>query len=189
VGHFDLIIMDEEHRSVYQRYGAVFDYLDSLLVGLTATPRDEIDRNTYGLFELEEEVPTDYYSLKQAVADDYFVPPEAASVPLKFQREGITYESLSAAEKDRWDLLEWDDGDIPDSVDAQAINKWLFNIDTVDKVLAHEVEGGDRLGKTIIFAKNLAHAEFIEERFNANYPDLAGHFARIISSRRNMPRA
>jgi type I restriction enzyme R subunit len=187
VGHFDLIIIDEAHRSVYQRYGAIFDYFDSLLVGLTATPRDEIDRNTYGLFELEDGVPTDYYSLEQAVADDYLVPPEAVSVPLKFQREGITYESLSDAEKDQWDMLEWDDGEIPDSVDAQAINKWLFNIDTVDKVLAHvmthglKVEGGDRLGKTIIFAKNQAHAEFIEERFNANYPDLAGHFARIIT--------
>lgn len=187
VGHFDLIVIDEAHRSVYQRYGAIFDYFDSLLVGLTATPRDEIDRNTYGLFELEDGVPTDYYSLEQAVADEYLVPPEAVSVPLKFQREGITYESLSNAEKDQWDMLEWDDGEIPDSVDAQAINKWLFNIDTVDKVLAHvmihglKVEGGDRLGKTIIFAKNQAHAEFIEERFNANYPALAGHFARIIT--------
>ena len=187
VGHFDLIIIDEAHRSVYQRYGAIFDYFDSLLVGLTATPRDEIDHNTYGLFELEDGVPTDYYSLEQAVADDYLVSPEAVSVPLKFQREGITYESLSADEKDQWDLLEWNDGEIPDSVDAQAINKWLFNIDTVDKVLAHvmthglKVEGGDRLGKTIIFAKNQAHAEFIEARFNINYPALAGHFARIIT--------
>lgn len=187
VGHFDLIIIDEAHRSVYQRYGAIFDYFDSLLVGLTATPRDEIDRNTYGLFELEDGVPTDYYSLEQAVADDYLVPPEAVSVPLKFQREGIRYENLSETEKDQWDMLEWDEEEIPDSVDAQAVNKWLFNIDTVDKVLAHvmthglKVEGGDRLGKTIIFAKNQAHAEFIEQRFNANYPALAGHFARIIT--------
>ncbi|MBJ7579365.1 DEAD/DEAH box helicase family protein [Devosia sp. MC532] len=187
VGHFDLIIIDEAHRSVYQRYGAIFDYFDSLLVGLTATPRDEIDRNTYSLFELEDGVPTDYYSLEQAVADEYLVPPEAVSVPLKFQREGIKYESLSDAEKDQWDMLEWDEDEIPDSVDAQAINKWLFNTDTVDKVLAHvmtnglKVEGGDRLGKTIIFAKNQAHAEFIEKRFNVNYPALAGHFARVIT--------
>tara|TARA_R110000868_G_scaffold28284_3_gene106387 strand:- start:297 stop:3731 length:3435 start_codon:yes stop_codon:yes gene_type:complete len=187
VGHFDLIIIDEAHRSVYQRYGAIFDYFDSLLVGLTATPRDEIDHNTYGLFELEDGVPTDYYSLEQAVKDDYLVPPEAISVPLKFQREGIKYQDLSDLEKDQWDMLEWDDEEIPDSVDAQAVNKWLFNTDTVDKVLAHvmthglKVEGGDRLGKTIIFAKNQAHAEFIELRFNANYPSLAGHFARIIT--------
>jgi type I restriction enzyme, R subunit len=187
VGHFDLVIIDEAHRSVYQRYGAIFDYFDSLLVGLTATPRDEIDRNTYGLFELEDGVPTDYYSLEQAVKDEWLVPPEPISVPLKFQREGIRYEDLSDAEKDQWDMLEWDEDGPPDSVDSQAVNKWLFNIDTVDKVLADvmtnglKVEGGDRLGKTIIFAKNQAHAEFIEERFNANYPKLAGHFARVIT--------
>jgi type I restriction enzyme, R subunit len=152
-----------------------------------ATPRDEIDRNTYGLFELEDGVPTDYYALDQAVADGYLVPPEPISVPLKFQREGIKYENLSDAEKDQWDMLEWDEDGPPESVDSAAVNKWLFNIDTVDKVLADvmtnglKVEGGDRLGKTIIFAKNQAHAEFIEERFNANYPKLAGHFARVIT--------
>lgn len=187
VGHFDLVIIDEAHRSVYQRYGAIFDYFDSLLVGLTATPRDEIDRNTYNLFELEDGVPTDYYALDQAVADGYLVPPEPIAVPLKFQREGIKYEDLSDAEKDQWDMLEWDEDGPPESVDAAAVNKWLFNVDTVDKVLADvmtnglKVEGGDRLGKTIIFAKNQAHAEFIEERFNANYPKLAGHFARVIT--------
>lgn len=189
-GHFDLVVIDEAHRSVYQRYGAIFDYFDSLLVGLTATPREEIDRNTYGLFDLEEGVPTDAYSLDQAIADDYLVPPMAVSVPLKFVREGIRYDDLSDAEKEQWDMLEWDeeDGDPPDSVDAQAVNKWLFNADTVDKVLAHvmtegvKVAGGDRLGKTIIFAKNQDHAEFIEKRFNLAYPHLeAGHFARIIT--------
>lgn len=188
-GHFDLVVIDEAHRSVYQRYGAIFDYFDSLLVGLTATPREEIDRNTYGLFDLEEGVPTDAYSLDQAIADDYLVPPMAVSVPLKFVREGIRYDDLSDAEKEQWDMLEWDeeDGDPPDSVDAQAVNKWLFNADTVDKVLAHvmtegvKVAGGDRLGKTIIFAKNQDHAEFIEQRFNLAYPHLAGHFARIIT--------
>lgn len=191
VGHFDLVIIDEAHRSVYQRYGAIFDYFDSLLVGLTATPRDEIDRNTYGLFELEDGVPTDYYALDDAVRDEYLVPPEPISVPLKFQREGIKYEDLSDAEKDQWDMLEWDEDGPPDSIDPQAVNKWLFNIDTVDKVLADvmtnglKVEGGDRLGKTIIFAKNQAHAEFIEERFNENYPKLAGHFARVITFKTN----
>jgi type I restriction enzyme, R subunit len=188
-GHFDLVIIDEAHRSVYQRYGAIFDYFDSLLVGLTATPREEIDRNTYGLFDLEEGVPTDAYSLDQAIADEWLVPPLAVSVPLKFVRDGIRYDELSEAEKEQWDMLEWDeeDGDPPDSVDAQAVNKWLFNEDTVDKVLAHvmtdgvKVAGGDRIGKTIIFAKNQPHAEFIEKRFNLAYPHLAGHFARVIT--------
>ena len=188
-GHFDLIVIDEAHRSVYQRYRAIFDYFDSYLVGLTATPTEEIDHNTYGLFDLEDGVPTDAYPLDKAVADEWLVPPRAVSVPLRFVREGIRYDDLSEAEKDQWDMLDWDEegGDPPDSVDAAAVNKWLFNADTVDKVLAHvmreglKVAGGDRLGKTIIFAKNQAHAEFIEERFNKAYPHLAGHFARIIT--------
>jgi type I restriction enzyme, R subunit len=188
VGHFDLIVIDEAHRSVYQKYGAIFDYFDSLLVGLTATPKDEVDRNTYKLFNLETGVPTDAYDIEDAVKDSFLVPPRAVSVPLKFQREGIRYDDLSEDEKDEWDALEWDDeGNVPDRVDSQAVNKWLFNEDTVDKVLEHlmtrgqKVDGGDLLGKTIIFAKNQDHAEFIEQRFNANYPHHKGTFARIIT--------
>ncbi|HXM70364.1 MAG TPA: DEAD/DEAH box helicase family protein, partial [Thermoanaerobaculia bacterium] len=163
VGHFDLVIIDEAHRSVFQKYRAIFDYFDSLLVGLTATPKDEVDRNTYGLFGLEDGVPTDAYSLDEAVRDGFLVPPWAVSVPLKFQREGIKYDELSEEDKDQWDALEWDDdGTVPTQVEAEAVNKWLFNKDTVDKVLAHlmtrglAVAGGDRLGKTILFAKNQA---------------------------------
>ncbi|MDW7709488.1 MAG: DEAD/DEAH box helicase family protein [Deferrisomatales bacterium] len=188
VGHFDLVIIDEAHRSVFQKYRAIFEYFDSLLVGLTATPKDEVDRNTYDLFDLETGVPTDAYPLEDAVADGFLVPPRAVSVPLRFQREGIRYDQLSDEEKDAWDALEWDeDGNTPDRVEAEAVNKWLFNKDTVDKVLAHlmtrgqAVAGGDRLGKTIVFAKNQAHAEFIQERFDANYAKLKGHFARIIT--------
>jgi type I restriction enzyme R subunit len=187
VGHFDLVIIDEAHRSVYRKYGAIFDYFDSFLVGLTATPKNEIDRNTYRLFELETGVPTDVYGLEEAIRDQVLVPMKAISVPLKFQRTGIVYDELSEEEKDQWDATEWgeDDGP-PDRVDAQAVNKWLFNADTVDKVLQHlmqygqKVAGGDRLGKTIIFAKNHAHAVFIEERFNLAYPHLKGTFARVI---------
>jgi len=188
VGHFDLVIIDEAHRSVFQKYRAIFDYFDSLLVGLTATPKDEVDRNTYGLFELEDGVPTDAYSLEEAVRDGFLVAPRAVSVPLKCQREGIKYDELSEDDKDQWDALDWDDeGNVPDSVEAQAVNKWLFNKDTVDKVLEHlmtrglTVAGGDRLGKTILFAKNQAHADFIAERFNANYPHYKGEFARVIT--------
>ncbi|MDP2000568.1 MAG: DEAD/DEAH box helicase family protein [Rhodoferax sp.] len=188
VGHFDLIIIDEAHRSVYQKYRAIFEYFDAMLVGLTATPKDEIDHNTYGLFDLESGVPTDVYGLDEAVAEGYLVPPRAISVPLKYQREGIKYQDLSEDEKERWDALEWDEeGNIPDAVDSAALNKWLFNTDTVDKVLGHlmtqgeKVAGGDRLGKTIVFAKNNAHAEFIAERFNANYPEYKGAFARVVT--------
>src|SRR6266542_3049256 len=95
VGHFDLVIIDEAHRSVFQKYRAIFDYFDSLLVGLTATPKDEVDRNTYSLFDLEKGVPTDAYGLDDAVKDGFLVPPKSVSVPLKFQREGIKYDELS----------------------------------------------------------------------------------------------
>ena len=187
IGHYDLVIIDEAHRSVYQKYRSIFGYYDSLLVGLTATPKDEIDFNTYGLFDLERGVPTDAYTLEEAVKDGFLVPPLAVSVPLKFQREGIKYDDLSDDEKEAWDAAEWnEEGDVPDRVEAEAVNEWLFNKDTVDKVLEHlmtrgqKVAGGDRLGKTIIFAKNQKHAEFIAERFDANYPHLKGEFARVI---------
>jgi type I restriction enzyme R subunit len=193
-GFFDLVVIDEAHRSVYRKYRGIFDWFDSYLVGLTATPKDEVDTNTYELFDLETGVPTDAYSLDEAVADGFLVPPRGVSVPLKFVREGIRYDDLSDDEKDDWDELDWgedDDGnplDPPDEVDAAKLNKWLFNQDTVDKVLEHlmtngiKVAGGDRLGKTIIFAKNQRHADYIYERFIANYPHLdQGNFARVIT--------
>lgn len=189
-GHFDLIVIDEAHRSVYQKYRAIFEYFDCLLVGLTATPKDDIDKNTYSLFDLESGVPTDVYGLEDAVADAFLVPARSVSVPLKFHREGIAYDDLSEEEKEEWDETEWDeDGGKPDRVEAAAVNQWLFNKDTVDKVLEHlmtrgqKVAGGDRLGKTIVFAKNQAHAEFIAQRFDANYPRHAGAFARVIHSK------
>ena len=186
-GHFDLIVIDEAHRSVYQRYRAIFEYFDSYLVGLTATPKDEIDRNTYSLFDLEDGVPTDAYSLEEAVAEGHLVPPKTISVPLKIVRSGLRYDELSPEEKDQWDMLEWGEDEIPDTVEAAEVNKRLFNEETVDLVIAHlmqnglKVEGGDRLGKTIIFAKNEAHAKFIEKRFNLAYPALTGHFARVVT--------
>jgi type I restriction enzyme R subunit len=186
-GYFDLVVIDEAHRSVYKKFGAIFQYFDSLLVGLTATPKDEVDRNTYQLFELEDGVPTDEYSLEEAVSDKWLVPSVPISLQMQFPREGIVYNDLTEKEKEEWDSLEWDeDGGVPERVDAEAVNRWLFNADTVDKVLEHlmtqgqKVAGGDRLGKTILFAKNHDHAEFIAKRFDANYPHYAGQFARVI---------
>ena len=188
VGHFDLVVIDEAHRSVFNKYAAIFRYFDALLVGLTATPKDDIDRNTYSLFELENGVPTDAYGLEEAVNDGFLVRPKAVSVPIKFPREGIRYDDLPEDDKDQWDALEWDEeGNVPEAVEAPAVNQWLFNKDTVDKVLGHlmtrglKVAGGDRLAKTILFAKNQAHADFIAERFNANYPNYRGLFARVIT--------
>ncbi len=133
-------------------------------------------------------MPTDAYDLNEAVNDKFLVPPRSVSVPLKFQREGIKYDDLPEEEKEQWDAVEWnEEGETPDRVEAEAVNKWLFNKDTVDKVLEHvithglKVAGGDRLGKTIIFARNQAHADFIQARFDDSHPRLAGKFARTIT--------
>jgi type I restriction enzyme R subunit len=188
-GHFDLIIIDEAHRSVYRKFGAIFDYFDGLLIGLTATPRDEVDRNTYELFRLEKGVPTAFYELDDAVADGFLVPPLAVETGTKFLRGGIRYDELSDEEQEAWDSLEWNEsGEVPEEVDATALNQWLFNADTVDQVLRAlmehglKVAGGDRLGKTILFARNHRHAEFILARFNTHYPHLAGDFAQVIDN-------
>ncbi|NJC23987.1 type I restriction enzyme R subunit [Arthrobacter pigmenti] len=188
IGHYDLIIVDEAHRSVYQKYKAIFDYFDSFLIGLTATPTDDVDRNTFALFNIEDNVPTFAYELDRAVAEGWLVPRRGIEVPLKFPYEGIRYEDLSERERDEWDSKEWDDdGEIPDEVDRAVVNKWLFNKDTVDKALevlterGHRVAGGDRIGKTIIFARNNDHARFIEERFNVNYPGEKGEAAQVIT--------
>ena len=172
-----------------------FKYFDSLLVGLTATPRDEVDRDTYALFGLESGVPTDYYDLDQAIADGYLMPPKAYSVPLKFMREGVKYDELSEEEKQHWDSLNWGDEDAPEEVSASKINKELFNTGTIDLMLKHlmengiKTEGGDRLGKTIIFAVNQKHAQFIADQFNENYPQYDGKFARVITHATKYPQS
>ncbi len=187
-GYFDLLVVDEAHRSIFQKYRAIFDYFDALLVGLTATPRGEIHRNTFEMFGLVNGVPTDVYDLKDAVEDGYLVPPRAVDVPLKFQRHGIHYDQLSDEEKETWDAAEWaEDGTVPDEVSSEELNTFLFNADTVDKALevlmtrGLRVTAGDRLGKTIIFAKNQDHAKFIANRFDRNYPEYQGEFARVIT--------
>lgn len=187
-GYFDLIVIDEAHRSVYDKYGEIFRYFDSLLLGLTATPKDDIDRNTYKLFQLEDGVPTDSYGLDEAVGEGYLVPPKAVKVTLKFMERGIRYTDLSEEEKAEWDSKEWtEDGQVPDAVSRDELNKFLFNANTVDKMLevlmtrGHRVAGGDRLGKTIVFAKNNDHARFIADRYDFNYPQGAGHSARVIT--------
>jgi type I restriction enzyme R subunit len=187
-GFFDLIVIDEAHRSVYRKYRAIFDWFDAPLVGLTATPKDEVDKNTYDLFELETGVPTDAYDLKEAVADGFLVPPKARDVPLKFPREGIRYDDLTDEEKDAWDAAEWGEGGPPGSVEPSAVNDWLFNTDTIDKMLEQlmrdglYVDEGETLGKTIVFAKNHDHARFIVDRFDANYPHYRGAFCQLIDN-------
>jgi type I restriction enzyme R subunit len=188
VGHFDVIIFDEIHRSVYNRYKHIFKYFDGIRIGLTATPKSETDRDTYALFGMEPNNPTFAYELEQAVNDGFLVPPKAISVPIKFQRSGIKYAELSEEEKLAYEAQFTDPltGAFPDEIDAAALNKWLFNTDTVDKVIGHlmehgiKVEGGDKLAKTIVFARSHLHAKFIADRFNKQYPAYKGDFLKVI---------
>ncbi len=185
--HFDLIIIDESHRSIFKKYRAIFDYFDAILVGLTATPKTDVDRNTYDFFEMETNVPTYAYDYETAVENDHvLVPYYNYEVTTKFQDEGITYDDLSEDDKQRYEDDFAEDGYIPDFIPSSTMNKFVFNELTVDMVLQDLMErgikvgGGDLLGKSIIFAQNKTHAEFILQRFNKLYPKYKGTFAQRV---------
>lgn len=187
--HFDLIIVDEAHRSIFKKYRTIFEYFDSVVVGLTATPKTDVDRNTYDFFEMEHGVPTYAYDYETAVNHDHvLVPYFNIETSTKFLEEGISYEELDEKDKERYeDDFGDDEGNMPEFVPSPTMNKFVFNEKTVDLVLQDlmengiKVEGGDRIGKTIIFAQNKTHAEFILERFNKLYPNLKGGFAKRIT--------
>lgn len=186
VGHFDLIIIDEAHRSIYKKYQAIFAYFDARIVGLTATPREDIDKNTYSLFNLENGVPTYAYDLEQAIDEGYLVDYRTIEAKLKLPTEGIKYDDLSPEEQEEFDDVFEEDPDIKD-IDPNAVNSWLFNKDTIDKVIHHFMTAGikdstgDEIGKTIIFAKNSRHAEMIKDRFDILYPEKGPEYAQIIT--------
>ena len=187
-GHFDLVICDEAHRSVYNKYRDIFNYFDAPLVGLTATPKDEIDKNTYEIFELENGVPTYGYDLAQAVKDGYLVDFISVETKLKFIEQGIVYDELSDADREAYeDTFTDENGELPESIASSALNEWIFNEDTIRQVLhtlmtkGLTIDYGNKLGKTIIFAKNHPHAEKILEVFNREYPHLPG-FAKVIDN-------
>jgi len=186
-GHFDLVICDEAHRSIYNKYKDIFNYFDAPLVGLTATPKDEIDKNTYDVFELKCGVPTYGYDLTQAVTDRFLVDFVSVETKLKFIEQGITYDELSPEDQAAYEETFGRNGDMPDSIPASDLNERVFNEDTIRQVLHQlmtdglKVDYGGKLGKTIIFAKNHAHAEKILEVFGKAYPELPG-FATVIDN-------
>lgn len=185
-GHFDLIIVDESHRSIYKKFRAIFDYFDAYLLGLTATPKDEIDKNTYSVFELESGVPTYAYELDKAVEDKFLVSFESLEYESKIMKDGIRYDDLSEEDKEAYEDTFEDDENVGDEISSSAINEWLFNDNTIDLVLNKlmekglKIEGGDKLGKTIIFAKSNRHAKAIVDRFNKIHPELGSDFCNEI---------
>ncbi len=194
-GHFDLVIVDEAHRSIYNKYRDIFNYFDAPLVGLTATPKDEIDKNTYDIFELETNVPTYAYELSQAVTDGFLVDFTSVESKLKFIEQGIVYDDLSEEDRETYEnTFEDENGDLPESIASSAINEWVFNEDTIRQVLhilmqdGLRIDYGEKLGKTIIFAKNHEHAEKIHEIFGKEYPHLPG-YTKVIDNYMTYPQS
>ena len=187
-GHFDLIIIDEAHRSIYKKYKDIFMYFDSLIIGLTATPKDEVVKNTYDEFGLEKGIPTYAYELEQAVKDKWLVDYKTIEVTTKFVSDGISYDNLSDAEKEEYEeTFVEEDGMIPDKICNTDINEWVFNKDTIKKVINElmtkglRVDCNTKVGKTIIFAENHKHAEAIFREFNQEYPELKS-FVEVIDN-------
>ena len=185
-GYFDLIICDEVHRSIYKKYQEIFEYFDAMLLGMTATPKNEIDKNTYGVFDLERGVPTFAYELEKAVEEGYLVTYSTLEYKTKIMEEGIHYNELSEEEKEKFEETFKDEETVEEDISNTAVNTWLFNDDTIDLVLKElmekglKIEGGDKIGKTIIFAKNTPHAKKIVERFNTLFPEYGGDFIKQV---------
>lgn len=186
--HFDLIIIDEAHRSIFKKYKAIFDYFDALVVGLTATPKDDVGRNTYEFFGLENNMPTYAYEYNTAVSEGYLTDYHCIEKLFRIPTEGIHYDDLSGEQQTLFEEAFDEEEEVPDFISGEAINSQYFNIDTNQKILQDlmkkglKVEGGDKLGKTIIFAKNHQHAEFIKKQFDLLYPQYHGEFARVIDN-------
>lgn len=197
VGRFDLIIIDEAHRSVFGRYGAIFNYFDSLLIGLTATPRDEIDRNTYDLLQLDNGMPNYSYDIDEAVKDGYLCPYKTLQYHSKIMERGAKWDEMSKEDREEAErLMDYEkslaglgpDDEYHRDILPQEIFKYLFNIDTIDKVLMElmekglKVKSGEEIGKTIIFAMNHPHAELIVERFRTLYPEKEPDYCQLIDN-------
>ena len=198
VGHFDLIIIDEAHRSIFGKFAAIFNYFDSMLIGLTATPRDEVDKSTYDIFEMEEGCPNYAYELEEAVADGYLVNYRGFKRGSMMLENGIKYNDLSDRDKEQLEQV-WEYEDTLKELDPNAdtrgrdilsneMFKYIYNGDTVDKVLQDlmenglKVQSGERIGKTIIFAFNHKYAELILRRFYELYPEYGSDFCALIDN-------
>ena len=210
VGRFDLIIIDEAHRSIFGKYGAIFNYFDAMLIGLTATPREEVDKSTYDIFEMEQGSPNYAYELEDAVSDGYLVNYAGFKRGSVILKEGIKYSSLTEKEKMQmeqiWEYemtrkaldpsprmaaettVMYEKAKYVRDINNNELFTYIHNINTIDKVLQDlmenglKVQSGERIGKTIIFAYRHTHAELIVERFNALYPEYGAGFCVLIDN-------
>ena len=179
IGHFDLIIVDEAHRSLFNKYAEIFDYFDALMIGLTATPRNEIHKSTYKVFNLDSEMPNYEYDVVKGVKDGYLTYYRALDRTPNILKDGVEYDSLSDEEQEQYEeLFTEEDGSLPPKVENEKFLSVIYNRDTIREVLKDlmneglKVNNGDVLGKTIIFARDHNHAVLIQEEFRKLYPEL-----------------
>ncbi|MFO0967417.1 MAG: DEAD/DEAH box helicase family protein [Gemmataceae bacterium] len=184
-GFFDLIILDEAHRSIFKRFTEVIEYFDARMIGLTATPAKFIDRDTFRVFGCDGPVPTFLYDYKQAINDKFLVDFTLYQAHTGFQRKGIRGVDLS--EEDKNALIE--QGIDPDTIDYSGtdLEKEVSNRDTLRKQWEEVMDvclkdqSGQLPGKTIVFAITKDHAERIREVFEEMYPQHVG-LAQVITS-------
>ncbi|WP_020561549.1 type I restriction endonuclease subunit R [Methylosarcina fibrata] len=189
IGFFDLIIADESHRSIYNKYRDLFIYFDALQLGLTATPVKFISRNTYALFGCENQDPTFEFGLEQAINNvpPYLVPFKAKDLTTNFLREGIKWANLT--EEQREQLQEQDDNAESYDYAGKDIGKAVFNKDTDRIILQNLMEKGIKddtgalVGKSIIFARSQRHSELLQETFKELYPQHGEAVCKVIHNK------
>lgn len=187
VGKFDLIILDECHRSIYNKYQAILRYFDSLVLGLTATPREQVDASTYELFELPKGEPTFNYGYEKAVSEGFLVDYANFDSTPTLLKTGLRYDDLSDDEKKMYEEAFADEtGNFPKTIDKDLFYKQIMNTGTIDAVLQTlmndglKVQNGERIGKSIIFAYKHEHAKLIVERFNKLYAEKGDGFCKLV---------
>lgn len=186
VGFFDLIICDESHRSIYKTYRDILEYFDSNIIGLTATPIDFIERNTFDLFNCDPENPTFNFSIDEAWnhIPPYLIEPRVKDTSTDFLRTGVKYSKMTEEQRQQVDEDGYDGDEIEFTKDE--LEKKVTNKDTnrfILRALMEEgIKVGDYIGKTIIFAKSKKHANLLDSLFNELYPERKGKLTAVIYS-------
>ena len=186
-GHFDLIIVDEAHRSIFNKYKVIFEYFDACKLGLTATPKNTVHQSTYDFFKMKNNMPTDVYEYTEAVEKDHvLVPFYPIETVTKIADEGLDPETMKEKERQYYEDEFTEEGETPERIPPAKINKYIFNVDTADKMISDLMNNGIRhkngnhVGKSIIFAQTKKHAEYLIERFDALYPEYKGEFCKLV---------
>lgn len=185
---FDLIIIDESHRSIYNTYQEVLQYFNAISLGLTATPTDAIDHNTFQLFDNEDGMATFAYTYEEAVKN---IPPylcnfQVMKIKTKFQEEGISKRTVSLEDQKRLILDGKEIAEI--NYEGTELERKVINQGTNALIVREFMEeaikdaNGVLPGKTIFFCTTKAHARRIEQIFDALYPEYRGELAKVLVS-------